>query len=121
MNVNADSTLLALAVDSIFSYMIRLGVPREPVLVRLEKAPAQHALLFVSSSARMLAPDETSRPNVFEARLLKPVKPGRPGILRGWSSSYLVKEIILRSNGKIWLESQPGKGTELHLMLPLSR
>lgn len=33
----------------------------------------------------------------------------------------LMKEILARQGGKIWLESQPGKGTVYHISLPLAR
>ena len=32
----------------------------------------------------------------------------------------LVKEIITRQNGKIWVESQPGMGATFHFTLPIS-
>lgn len=118
--VHAESSLLSLAIDSAFIYMIRLGVPREPVHVRLGPVPGRQAQLLISSGARMMTQKEID--TAFDDIEADAGKTGPTGRFTGLGIRlYLVKEIVLRSGGKIWLESQTGKGVELHLVLPLSR
>lgn len=118
--VSAESSLLSLAIDSAFIYMIRLGIPREPMLVRLSQAPGQQAQLLISSGARMLTQKEID--TAFDDIEADAGKTGPTGRFTGLGIRlYLVKEIVLRSGGKIWLESHNAKGAELHLILPLAR
>jgi DNA-binding response OmpR family regulator/signal transduction histidine kinase len=112
MPVSVDAALMAQALDGMLSDAIRNCGAGGQVFVRMERMPDGQAHLTVRSS-RLLEPKEAEK--VFDEK--DPTSPtgrfGGLGIRLG-----LVREIVSRFGGSVWLEGHPGKGSTLHLTLP---
>ena len=116
-----DEVLLSLALEGGISNAIKFSSPGGQVLIRLEKTPDAFAHIMVHNGGRIIDPKEIQK--VFQnARSEKETTPGQGTDRFGGLGVRLtlVKDIITWHRGKIWLESQPGKGTDLHFNLPLS-
>jgi signal transduction histidine kinase/ActR/RegA family two-component response regulator len=123
MLINVEEGLVAQALDGIISNAVKYSTPGAQVQVCLEKTPDHNAHLFVVNQGKGLDPKEIEK--VFEepsaGRTVGMHVAGSADRFGGLGIHlYLVKEIITRLNGKIWMESQPAKGTILHVRLPLA-
>lgn len=114
--VYADSMLFSQVLDGVIGNAIKFSDMGGQVLVRLEKMGEQ-AHLLVQNGGRVLNAKEIEKA-FSEAEAKSPVSGRFAGL--GIRLS-LVKEIISRMGGKVGLESQTGKGTILHVTLPLTR
>lgn len=116
--VPMESGLAGQVLDGLMSNAIRYSINGGQVVIRLEKTGEHQAhvtfrnvgVLINSKDAEHLFEDSAT-PTASAAR--------RFGGLSIRLS--LIKEILTRQGGKIWLDSQPGKGTTFHFSLPLAR
>jgi DNA-binding response OmpR family regulator/signal transduction histidine kinase len=110
--VSVDSALMAQALDGMLSDAIRNCGTGGQIFVRLERMPDGQPHLAVRSS-RLVEAREVEK--VFDEKdpSSSSGRFGGLGIRLG-----LVREVVSRFGGKVWLESHPGKGSTLHLTLP---
>ncbi len=120
--VSVEAVLFAQALDGVISNAVKYSSAGGQVQVCLEKTADRQAHLQVINQGTVLDPLEAEK--VFEGS-----PAGRTSGLHRASAErfgglgiplHLVKEIVVRHNGKIWLESKPVKGTVLHIRLPLA-
>ena len=129
MVVYVDSSLFTHALDGVISNAIKYSSAGGQIFIRLEKSTDGQAHLCVRNPGRVLdakeavkALDETSEPASGAAAASSAVQTGPAGRFGGLGIRLaLVKQIVTSANGKIWIESQAGKGTEIHIKLPLAR
>ncbi len=114
----ADPTLAGQALDGLLSHALSYGAGGGQVVIRLDKAAdglAHVALRCVGAGVDI---------KEVERALNEPDAPP-PATRRKFSGLAvrlsLIQEILTRLGGKIWLESQPGKGMTMHFSLPLAR
>lgn len=85
------------------------------VRIKLEKTNGKDAHLIVSDSGPGLDTQIAAR--LFESESVsEQTQPRRFGGLG--VGMRTIKEMVNRHNGKIWVESKPGQGTQFHVMLP---
>jgi signal transduction histidine kinase/CheY-like chemotaxis protein len=121
--IRVDESLIAQVLDGVFSNAIKFSSAGSQVQVCLERTTDHAAHLWVINDGRGLDLKEIEK--AFEE-----IPAGRTGALKAGASErfgglginlYLAREIVTRHNGKIWMESKPGKGTIVHIWLPMSR
>jgi signal transduction histidine kinase len=111
--VQADPIQLAHVIDGLLSNAIKFSPPGGQVTVRVDRLEgAPH--LSVRDTAAGIESRHLQR--IFESGY----RPGGVQVRRfgglGISLS-LIKELITAYGGKIWAESQPGRGTTFHFTL----
>ncbi|MDE2290764.1 MAG: hypothetical protein KGL53_01670, partial [Elusimicrobia bacterium] len=74
----------------------------------------------VTDTGPGLPPDDCRRifDRLYQARDVRPLGGERKGLGLGL---YISREIVLRSGGRIWVESEPGKGASFRFTLPQFR
>jgi DNA-binding response OmpR family regulator len=114
VNVQADAALLAQAVN----YALRESTSGSQAGLRLERTPEGLAHLSVQFIGPAL--DTNTLTRIFNTAPLND-----PNRARRFFSAViplpLVKEIVLKFNGKIWADRQPGQTTVFHILLPVSQ
>lgn len=77
----------------------------------LPEAEPQEVEIMVADTGCGLSPDEQE--HLFEKYLLRPQKPGSSGL-----GLYICKTLVEANGGRIWVESDPGRGSRFYLALP---
>jgi DNA-binding response OmpR family regulator len=123
VSVYGDAGLLSQAVNGISSAVIRYCSSGAHILLCVKKTADMQLHVLISATGDTIPAKKAEK--IFEdssapaaARLMGSVSTRFSGI--GIRLS-LVKEIIERHNGKVWLENKVGKGFEFHFRLPLAR
>ncbi len=117
--VPADAGHIAQALDGLLSNALKFSNPGGQIIIRVEKPSAKQAHVMVCDSGPGL--DSKQIEALFNAEGHNKVLNSRAQRFGGLGVNLaLVKEIITRQNGKIWIESQPGTGTTFHFTLPIS-
>jgi signal transduction histidine kinase len=116
--VPADATLTGLVLDGLMSNAIRYGSAGGQVIIRLEKTPEAAVRVSFRSTGVVIEPKDSAR--IFDENA--PSIAGNAHHFGGLGIRLsLIKEIVGRQGGKIWLESQQGKGTSFLISLPMIR
>ena len=122
--VTGDSNLLAHVYDAVLSNAIKFAGAGGQAVLHIEKTPDNQAHIILHDSGPRLEPERIE--NIFSAKAV-------PVNLKTKSSSqavrfgglgirlHLVKDIVLRHNGVIWMEAARNSGNNLHICLPLAR
>ncbi len=111
----ADGAQISQVLYGLLSNAIQVSTPGSNVLVRMEKArdPLVHVTVIDSGPGL----DNNRISQLFDETY--PTDPSSPRRFGGLGIGLpLIKEIIIRQSGKIWVESKPGQGTSLHFTLP---
>lgn len=111
----ADGAQISQVLYGLLSNAIQVSAPGSNVLVRLEKTrdPLVHVAVIDSGPGL----DNNRISQLFDDTY--PFDPASPRRFGGLGIGLpLIKEIIIRQSGKIWVESKPGQGTSLHFTLP---
>jgi signal transduction histidine kinase/DNA-binding response OmpR family regulator len=120
--VSVEEGLFTQALDGVMSNAVKYSSAGAQVQVFLQKTPDHYAHLLVTNHGKGLDAKEIEK--IFE----EPSVGRTVGVQRVVAAErfgglgvhlYLVKEIVDRHNGKIWMESQPAKGNAMHIRLPL--
>jgi signal transduction histidine kinase len=118
MLVAIDPGVVGQLLDGVMSQTVHFSVTGGQIVIRMEKAPDSQVHTSIRSVGVVLNPKEAE--HIFD----ESYRPAS-GVGRRFGGLgirlHLVKDILTRHNGKIWLESQPGKGTTFHFNLPLAR
>ena len=113
-----DTGLAGQVLDGLMSHTLCYSVNGGQVVIRLEKTSDQQAHIAFRNVGVVMDIKEVE--HALDDSYDPPPVSGRRfnGLAVRLS---LIKEILTRLGGKIWLESQPGKGTTFHFSLPLAR
>ncbi|HEY9075227.1 MAG TPA: ATP-binding protein [Anaerolineaceae bacterium] len=115
--VRADPAQMAQVLDGLFSNAIKFTNNGGGIDVQLGVSADQQAHLVISNTGAEIDPALASR--IFEEGYQPEQKATRFGGL-GIRLS-LVRQLIAHQEGKVWLESKPGKGVSFHVTLPLAQ
>ena len=113
--IEADQALLQQAIHNLIENAIKYTPPQGRVAVRLTITQATF-LLEVQDTGIGIAPID--QPRLFEKFFRAAQRETREQKGSGLGLA-IVKSIIDRHGGKVWLESQLGKGTTFSLQMPL--
>jgi signal transduction histidine kinase/DNA-binding response OmpR family regulator len=110
-----DSNQLSQAVGGLISNAIRYSNPGGRVAVRLEKTRDGLAHIVVSDHGIGIESQRIA--HIFEKQT------GNPAALHRFAGLSvglpMIHDIVTRQNGKVWVESKVGQGTEFHITLSL--
>jgi signal transduction histidine kinase len=118
ISAKADSRKLSIVVSNLLDNAIKYNRSGGKVTVKIEKAENKPETLISIRDTGIGIPEEAMEklftkfyraPNAMEAKS----KGSGFGL-------YIVKQIVEKHGGKIWVESQLGKGTTFYFTLPLS-
>lgn len=111
----ADGAQISQVLYGLLSNAIQVSAPGSNVLVRMEKTRDHLVHVTVIDSGPGLDNNRISQ--LFDETY--PIDPASPRRFGGLGIGLpLIKEIIIRQSGKIWVESKLGQGTSLHFTLP---
>jgi signal transduction histidine kinase/DNA-binding response OmpR family regulator len=116
--VQMDATQLTQVIDGLLTNAIRYSPSGGQINVRVDKM--ENRSLHISVHDNGTGMDTRVLPRLFEKGFKTENPPVRPFGGLGIKLN-LIKEIIASKGGKIWAESQPGRGTIIHISLPLSQ
>ncbi|GAP12368.1 histidine kinase [Longilinea arvoryzae] len=115
-DIQADGALLLQAVTGLLNYVLRVSTNGSQVGLKLERTPEGMAHLSIHYSGPNLNTGMLAR--IFDK---PPVN--EPSRSRRFFAAAiglpLVKDVILKFNGKTWAERKPGQTTLFHILLPL--
>jgi signal transduction histidine kinase len=118
-----DEARLEQVLINLISNAFKYSPEKSPVAVGLElrrgenlKGEAEEVVIRVQDSG--IGIDEEQQPNIF-ARFYR-VRSGNTAHVDGLGLGlYISHEIVARHGGRMWLESQPGKGSTFYFALPI--
>lgn len=116
--VNLDDALAALVVTGLVSNAVKYSVQGGQVAVRIEKTSPGQVHLSISNHGAGVDSKETER--IFS----KDYQPDPRSIQRFGGIGIrlsIIKEILSRQGGRIWLESQVEKSATFHIQIPVAR
>jgi K+-sensing histidine kinase KdpD len=118
LNIQADGALLAQAVNGLLNYALRVSTSGSQAGLRVERTNDGWAHLSIQFSGPSL--DTGTLTRIFDTAPLN-----EPSRSRRFFSAVinlpLSKEIVLKFNGKIWADRQPGQTTMFHILLPIAQ
>ncbi|MEW6503696.1 MAG: ATP-binding protein [Chloroflexota bacterium] len=113
--VAGDERQITQILSGLVSNAIKFCNSGGQVRIKLEKTDGKDAHLIVSDSGPGL--DAHLAAHLFEGQSgSEQTQPRRFGGLGVGMKT--IKEMVNRHNGKIWVESKPGQGTQFHITLP---
>jgi signal transduction histidine kinase/DNA-binding response OmpR family regulator len=116
--VRASSEQVGQILDGLLSNAVKFCNPGGRVTVKLERTSDGLAHIEVRDTGIGL--DQAHAMRVFDGQYRS--EQSRPRRFGGLGIGLvLTKEIVTYLNGKIWVDSQPGKGTTFHVTFPLYR
>jgi K+-sensing histidine kinase KdpD len=116
--VALEPAFIGQILDGLLSNAVKFSSAGGQITLRAEKGAERQALVVVRSPGAVLDAKDTAR--IFEESYNPdPAQAQRSGGL-GIRLS-LIKDILTRHGGKIWVEVQPGKGVVFSAALPLAR
>jgi two-component system, NtrC family, sensor histidine kinase GlrK len=116
--VKADDNRIQQVLDNLLSNALKFS--REGASIQLKIEPdykARSLRISVSDTGRGIAPEALSR--IFE-RFYQGATRARTGVAGTGIGLALAKRVVEAHGGKIWAESELGKGTTMTFVLPLS-
>ncbi len=111
---DADPDRLDRVMVNLLSNAIKYSPAEDVVLVQAETAGET---IIVSVSDKGAGIDPKDLPHIFE-RFYKPVRGRKPGGLG--LGLYITKMLVEAHGGRIWVDSEPGKGSTFHFTLPVA-
>lgn len=113
--VAGDERQITQILNGLVSNAIKFCNPGGQVRIKVEKSNGQDVHLIVSDTGPGLETRLATRLLEGQARSeqSRPRRFGGLGVGMG-----LIKELVTRQNGKIWVESTPGQGTSFHITMP---
>jgi signal transduction histidine kinase/DNA-binding response OmpR family regulator len=116
IEVGISAGQLSLVVDALLSNAVKFCNPGGRVTLRLEIRPDHTAQITVADSGSGIESRQVDA--VFKRRTISShIRPRRFGGLG--IRLYLVKEIVAKGQGKIWVESKPGQGSSFYVTFPM--
>jgi len=112
--VVGDRHQLLQAIGNLIENAVKFTLDGGTVTVSAEQAE-DHVLIHVTDTGVGISSE--AQPHVFE-RFYRAYHPGMEQVSGTGLGLSLVKAVIDAHKGRIWLESEVGKGTTIHLILP---
>jgi len=116
--VPGDSGLLAQAFEGLLGALLKLNSSGSRLAIHLDATPDGQAHVVIESKAAV--PQEAEKmfddPGFVLSNKDSAGQPAVPAI-----PLSLVKEILVSHNGRIWVSTLAGKGSDFHIALPLAR
>jgi signal transduction histidine kinase len=116
--IQTEAALAGQVLDGLISNAVKFSTGGGQIMVRIEKTPERQAQVTVRSPGALLDGEESAK--IFN----EAYKPSGDKVQRLGGLGIrlsLVKDILSRQGGKIWLENQPGKAVVFFVTMPLSR
>ena len=113
-DVSADPDRLERIITNLVSNALKFSQPETEVLIRAKRKNGE-VLTSVSDRGIGIAPEDI--PYIFERFHEPKVRPERRGLGLGL---YITKMLVEAHGGRIWVESEVGKGTSFHFRLPVA-
>jgi two-component system, NtrC family, sensor histidine kinase GlrK len=116
--VKADDSRIQQVLDNLLSNALKFS--REGASIQLKLEPdykARSLRISVSDTGRGIAPE--ALPRIFD-RFYQGATRARTGVSGTGIGLALAKRVVEAHGGKIWAESELGKGTTMTFVLPLS-
>jgi PAS domain S-box-containing protein len=112
-DISADEERIGQVISNLISNAVKYSPAGTPVEIRGQSTPEQ---VTVTVADRGYGIDPADAPHVFERFYRSPAAAKRSkGAGLGL---YLAKAVVEAHGGRIWIESQPGKGTRASFTLP---
>ncbi len=111
--VDADPNRLEQILVSLLSNALSFSPPETKVLLKAAKSRGAVAISVIDKGPG-IAPEEL--PELFERYPRVPVARRGEGL-----KLYIARMLVEAHGGRMWAESEPGKGTSIHLTLPVAR
>jgi two-component system sensor histidine kinase KdpD len=112
----ADSKLLAAALTQLLDNAIKYSTPRSPIEVGFDSSDGR-TIVSICSHGTLIPPSDRER--IFERFYrVHATEDGPAGTGLGLS---IVKRIAEAHQGRVWVESEPARGTRFFLALPVAR
>ncbi len=115
MVTNADRDKIGSVLSNLLSNAVKYSPKGSHIKVNCQKQEGQ-AVISVSDEGLGIRPED--QPNIFN-RYYRVQNNYTKHIAGFGIGLYLSAEIIQRHNGKIWLKSEPGKGSTFYFSLPI--
>jgi len=116
LNALADSTVMVQVLENLVSNAVKYSPPGKSIFVRLKKA-ADTVRCEVQDEGPGLSPEDQKKLFGKFARLSAKPTGGEGSTGLGLS---IVKKMVGAMNGKVWCESEPGKGATFIVEVPCS-
>ena len=118
ITIQVNPVMASQVLDGLVSNAVKFCSAGGQVLVKVERTPERQARIAVRSQGSFLDPKDAARAfeDGFKASNSQPQRFGGLGI-----HLSLVRDIVTRQGGKIWLESQPDKNLTFFVSFPLVR
>lgn len=115
--VNIDPALIRVIFQNLISNAVKYISKNGVVTIAIEKKGATDAMITVTDTGYGIPIGQQSRifEKFFRADNAREKEPDGNGL-----GLYIVKSIMDRMRGKIWFESEEGKGTTFYVTIPLS-
>ncbi len=113
--VQADAGRLERILVNLLSNALKYSQPGTPVTVRLARA-GDMVVTSVTDRGRGIAPEDV--PRLFQRYFRAEAGRGREGVGLGL---YITRTLVEAHGGRIWVESEPGRGSTFSFSLPLAR
>jgi two-component system phosphate regulon sensor histidine kinase PhoR len=115
--IAGDRIQLSQLLHNLIGNALKYGRPGTPVRIDLHNDAGSMARLSVSDEGDGIAPEHLPR---LTERFYR-VDPGRSRAMGGTGLGLaIVKHIVERHRGRLDIESEVGKGTTVHVLLPLA-
>ncbi len=119
LRVPADGPRLEQVLDNLLSNALKFSPERATVNLRMEPdAKAGRIRISVSDTGPGIPPDDLL--HIFE-RFYQGRMQARPALAGSGLGLALAKKVVEAHGGRIWVESDLGKGTTVFFTLPLAR
>ncbi len=112
--VNADRNMLAAIFRNLISNAIKFSHSNSEIHISVEESKENHVFQIKDRGVGMDVSEMVSDDEIT-SKIIKVGTAGEKGSGLGLS---FVKEFVRRSSGKIWFESESGKGTSVFVQLP---
>ena len=109
--VRVDAAQLERALVNLLENALRYSSPADPVEIRAETVSGEVVIRVIDRGPGI---PETERETIFE-----PFRQGAEGADRGTGLGLAIaRGFVLVNSGRLWVESEPGKGASFALALP---
>lgn len=114
--IEADSGLFQRALQNLVDNAIKFTPEGGRVTVRVEPRNEDRVLLVVEDTGIGIAPEDRERlfDRFFQAERVRKMRLGGKGL-----GLAIVKSMVDLHHGRIWVESEPGKGARFFVELPI--